>query len=69
MHIGHLEIWSLLTDKLCDWENKFDLKFEETRQILKKFDLKFEENQKILSKPSLVRKLKNLTKFKVKINP
>ena len=57
MSNGYLEIWSLLTDKLWDLENKFDLHFDETRQILKKFNLKFEENQKELSKHSLVRKL------------
>jgi len=69
MRIEHLEIWSLLTDKLWDWENKFDFKCKESRQILKKFHLEFEENQKILSKHFLFRKLKILTKFKVKINP
>jgi hypothetical protein len=38
-----------LAGKLCALENKFELKFDETRQILKKFDLKCEENQKILN--------------------
>jgi len=65
MPIGCLEIWSLLTEKLCTLENKLDLKFDETRQILK-FGLKFEE--KILINQSLLRKLKNLTKFKLELN-
>jgi len=44
MPIGCLEIWSLLTDKLCALENKLDLKFDETHQILK-FDLHSKEKQ------------------------
>jgi len=42
----HLEICSLFTEKLCALENKFDFKFDETRQILMTFDLKSEKNQK-----------------------
>jgi hypothetical protein len=44
--IGHAKIWSLFSEKLCALKNKFDLKFDESRQILKKFDYKFEENPK-----------------------
>jgi hypothetical protein len=44
-----LEIWSIFTERLCELEKKFDMKFEESRQILeKKFDSKIQETHKIL---------------------